>query len=65
MIFRAAREKKGDDRFFELKALLLVLGASLGIAGMVSQRSWLVLAGIGVLAVAMILRLFDNRRSRP
>ncbi len=46
-----------DDRTQELRALSLVLGASLGLAGMVSEISWLVYAGIGVLAVGGVLAL--------
>jgi hypothetical protein len=46
-----------EDRTQELRALSLVLGASLGLAGMVSEISWLVYAGIGVVAVGGVLAL--------
>lgn len=45
------------DHTQELRALLLVLGASLGLAGMVTERAWLVYAGIGVLAVGGAIAL--------
>jgi hypothetical protein len=63
-MFRARRDSRGDDRHFEVKAALLVLGASLGIAGMIYEIGWLVWAAIGVVAVAMILRLIADRQRR-
>lgn len=64
MIFRPSREP-GDSRYFEIKALLLVIGASIGVVGMAQERSWLVWIGIGILLVAMILRLMASRRNEP
>ncbi len=48
---------KHEDNTQELRALLLVVGASLGLAGMITETSWLVWAGIGVLAVGGIIAL--------
>ncbi len=48
---------RNEDRTQEIRALLLVVGASLGLAGMVTGRSWLVYGGIGVLAAGGILAL--------
>jgi uncharacterized membrane protein YhhN len=53
------------DRFLEVKALLLLMGASAGLAGMFSDRSWLVWTGIALVAVGMILRLITRRREPP
>jgi len=62
MIFRASRGNRGRDRFLEIKALLLVTGASIGIAGMISERSWLVTIAIIVVAAGMVLRLIERRK---
>ena len=40
-----------------LRALLLVLGASIGLAGMATELSWLVYLGIGVLAVGGVIAI--------
>lgn len=64
-MFRPSRDNRGDDRFFELKALILVLGASLGIAGMIYEIEWLIWAAIAVVAVAIILRMMANRKGKP
>ena len=63
-MFRASRgDLTGADRFFAIKAVLFVLGASLGIAGMVTETGWLVWIAIGVLAVAIVVRLVGSRRA--
>jgi LPXTG-motif cell wall-anchored protein len=48
---------KQEDTTQEIRALLLVTGASMGVAGMVTETSWLVWAGIGVLAVGGVIAL--------
>lgn len=48
---------RAPDNTQELRALLLVVGASLGLAGMVAEQPWLVYAGIGVLAVGGAIAL--------
>ena len=53
------------DRFLELKALMLVLGASLGLAGMLTERSWLVWLGIAVIAAGILVRLIMRRKDPP
>jgi protein-S-isoprenylcysteine O-methyltransferase Ste14 len=63
-MFRPSREP-GTSRYFEIKALLLVLGASVGVVGMAQERSWLVWIGIAILLVAMILRLWASRKKEP
>jgi hypothetical protein len=63
-MFRASRgDVTGSDRFFAIKALLFVVGASLGIAGMVTETGWLVWIAISVLAVAIVVRLIGSRRT--
>jgi hypothetical protein len=63
-MFRPSRDGS-TPRYFEIKALLLVIGASVGVMGMVQDRSWLVWIGIGILLVAMILRLIARRKKEP
>jgi hypothetical protein len=61
-MFRPSRAERGDDRFFEIKAVLLVVAASLGIAGMVYERSWLIYAAIAFVAAGIILRIVAARQ---
>lgn len=61
MIF-ASREQRPRDPFLELKAVLLVLGASLGIAGMVNNLPWLVYSAIAVIAVGVGIRIIQRRK---
>ncbi|MGQ0561074.1 MAG: hypothetical protein ACT443_04275 [Gemmatimonadota bacterium] len=61
MIFRPSRERRGDDRFCEAKATLFVLGASAGIVGMVTERTWLVYVAIVLVAAGVLLRLVARR----
>jgi len=50
------------SRFFVLKAWLGGAGLVLGVAGMATERRWLVLVAIGVLAIAFLLRFGERRR---
>lgn len=59
MIFRPSREHQ-NDRWFELRAALFVIGASLGIAGMVSARGWLVWIAIAIIAVGVAFRFVPS-----
>ena len=61
MMFRVSREP-GNERFLQLKVALLVLGAGVGVAGMTTDRIWLVNVGIAILVVGFILRLIRQRR---
>jgi hypothetical protein len=61
MMFRISRDPQ-DERFLQLKALLFVLGAGVGVAGMATDRMWLVNIGIAILAAGFILRLIKQRR---
>lgn len=63
-MFRVSRGRSDGDGFFAIKAVLLAVGAGLGIAGMAYDVSVLVWAAIGVLAVAVILRVVGRRRAR-
>ena len=61
-MFRPSREQREADRFLEVKAILLVVAASLGIAGMVYERSWLMYAAVAVVAAGIILRIIAARQ---
>jgi hypothetical protein len=61
-MFRVSRERSGEDRFFAVKAAMLVIGAAVGIAGMVYQIGWLVWAAIVIVGTGIILRLIAARR---
>lgn len=60
MMFRVSRDP-GDERFLHVKILLFVLGAGVGLAGMATNRIWLVNIGIGILVIGFILRLIKQR----
>jgi len=53
-----------EDTTQELRALLLVAGAALGVAGMFTGKSWLVYAGIGVLAAGSVIALVRRWKIR-
>lgn len=56
MIFRPSRDPNQPGRFFALKSLILVLGASLAAVGMASDNSLIVYVAMGVITVGIILR---------
>lgn len=58
--FRPSRERRGPDPRLHLKILLFVIGAALGIAGMVLERTWLIALAIVLLAVGVLLRLLPS-----
>jgi hypothetical protein len=53
-----------EDRTQEIRVVLLVIGASIGLAGMMLQLSWLVYVAIGVLAVGGILAILRRWKIR-
>lgn len=60
MPFRPSRERRGPDRFLDLKMILLALGGCIAIAGFMLGIDWLVTAAIFPLVAGIALRL--NRR---
>ncbi len=54
--FRPSREATGPDPLLTWKVRLFVVGAALGIWGMVAETSWLVTVGLVILFVGMLLR---------
>ncbi len=61
-MFWASRRRHDDARLLAPRMVLFVLGAGLGLAGMALEISWLVTAGIVVLAVGLALGLISRRR---
>ena len=59
MVFRLSRDP-GDERFLHLKVLVFVLGASVGLAGMATNRIWLINVGVGILIIGFILRFIKQ-----
>ena len=53
-----------DDTTQEIRVVLLVIGASIGLAGMMLEISWLVYVAIGVLAVGGILAILRRWKIR-
>ena len=55
-LFRPSRERRGPDPYQHWKTLLFAIGAALGLAGIFTERDWLILVAIAVLAVGVALR---------
>ena len=50
------------DNTLEIRAFILVLGASLAIAGMTTDRMWLVNLATGVIVVGLVLALYRRKK---
>jgi hypothetical protein len=61
MPFRPSHERRGVDRFLDLKMILLALGGCIAIAGFMLRIDWLVTVAIFPLVIGVALRL--NERS--
>ena len=53
-----------EDPTQEIRVVLLVIGASIGLAGMMLNASWLVYVAMGVLAVGGILAIIRRWKIR-
>ena len=53
-----------EDTTQEIRVVLLILGASIGLAGMMLEISWLIYVAIGVLAIGGILALIRRWKIR-
>ena len=51
-----------DDKTLPIRAFILVLGASIAIAGMTTERDWLVSVAMGVIAVGLVLALYRRKK---
>jgi hypothetical protein len=57
MPFRPSRQRRGSDRFLDLKMILLALGGCTAIAGFMLRIDWLVTAAIFPLVIGVALSL--------
>jgi membrane protein implicated in regulation of membrane protease activity len=55
------RSRRGEDAWLGQKILYFVVGAALGVAGMITGLQWIVWLAIAVLAVGLILRIAGRR----
>ena len=53
------------SRTFTLKAWLAGAGLTSGLAGMATERRWLVWMAVALLGVAFLLRFVDRRSAAP
>lgn len=65
MIFRAARDRPPNLRFFTAKVVLLVLGASLGITGMATNVHAFVIAALVFVGIGIALGVIARRQKDP
>ncbi len=63
MLF-ASRRSSGGDSLYPWKALALVTGVGLFLAGVRLQQGWLTWVGMGALGVALVLRIRGDRGDR-
>ena len=63
-MFLASRGRPGHDPSLRLRAALLVVGAGFVLAGIRVGKPWAVNVGIGVLLVAVIVRLVVRHRAQ-
>lgn len=62
-MFLANRGRQGPDPSLRFRAALLVVGAGCVLAGVRAGKPWAVNVGIGVLLVAVLIRLIVRRRT--
>ncbi|MGI9626973.1 MAG: hypothetical protein ACR2QM_09070 [Longimicrobiales bacterium] len=63
-IFRPDSRHKADEGLLLWKVRLFIVGAALGVGGMVTENPWVLWSGVGVLMVGMTLRFFGGRTKR-
>jgi hypothetical protein len=60
-MFLPSRERQGNDRWYRLRLALFVVGTGCVLAGARAERRWAVWVGIGILLVAVAIRLVARR----
>lgn len=60
-LFRPDRNRTGPDPHQSTRITLFTLGAAAGLAGIATDRDWLVLTGIAILAVGVVMRFMGER----
>jgi len=61
-VFFPSQHRGGSDRFYRVKFALFVVGTAAILAGIRWDLSWPVNVGIGILAIAVILRFLPQRK---
>jgi hypothetical protein len=61
-LFRPSRTRPGPDPYLPHLMLIFSTGAGCALAGMWTERAWLVNLGIAVLLAGLALRLFTRRK---
>lgn len=61
-LFRPSRERRGPDRWLDLKLLLFSLGAAVGLTGMLLGRDWVIFTAIGILALGVLVRFLPGEQ---
>jgi hypothetical protein len=62
VIFRPSRDRRGPDRWLNVKVAIFCLGAGIALVGIASGKNWVVNLAIGVLAVGFLLRFLPGSR---
>ena len=63
MIFRPSRDRRGRDRWLNIKVAIFCLGAGIALVGIASGKNWVVNLAIGVLAIGFLMRFLPRDRS--
>jgi hypothetical protein len=65
VIFRPSRERRGPDRWLNVKVAIFCLGAGIALVGIASETKWVVNVAIGVLAIGFLMRFLPRDRDTP
>jgi len=60
-MFFPSRSHAGPDRYVPVRAAAFVVGTACVLVGAVTERRWIVWVGMGVLGVAIVIRLLARR----
>jgi hypothetical protein len=61
-MFLPSRSRQGPDPYLRLRTALFLVGVGIILAGMQAHRRWAVWLGMGVLLVAVVVRLLTRMR---
>ena len=62
-MFLPSRGRPGPDPHLRLRTALFLVGVGIILAGAQAHRRWAVWVGMGVLLVAVVVRLLTHKRS--
>ena len=62
-MFRPSRSNEGTDPYVHWKVRCFFAGAVVAAVGMATEKRWLVWAGVGILAVGLVLGIAARARS--